>query len=65
LLLQAAWLGAVYVAIATTIHVGIVLLARQMRPSLIAASHRKPVRRILSLALLLIAAWLAWSTRRM
>jgi threonine/homoserine/homoserine lactone efflux protein len=36
LLFQAARLGAVYVAIATTIHAGIVLLAGQLRPLLIA-----------------------------
>ena len=65
LLVQAARLGAVYVAIATTIHVGIVLLASQLRPLLIAGTHQRPVRRILSLALVLVAAWLAWSTRRM
>ena len=65
LLVQAARLGAVYVAIATTIHTSIVLLASQLRPLLIAGTHQRSVRRILSLALVLVAAWLAWSTRRM
>jgi threonine/homoserine/homoserine lactone efflux protein len=65
LLLQAARLGAVYVAIATTIHASIVLLASQLRPFLIGGAHQRSVRRILSLALVLVAAWLAWSTRRM
>jgi threonine/homoserine/homoserine lactone efflux protein len=65
LMVQAARLGAVYVAIATTIHASIVLLAGQLRPLLIAGSQQKMVRRILACALVLVAAWLAWSTRRM
>jgi threonine/homoserine/homoserine lactone efflux protein len=65
LLVQAARLGAVYVAIATTIHASIVLLAGQLRPLLIAGSQQKRVRRILASALVLVAVWLAWSTRRM
>ncbi len=64
LLFQAARLGAVYVAIATVIHAGIVLLASQLRPLLITSAHEKTIRRILALALVLVAAWLAWSTRR-
>ena len=65
LLVEAAWLGAVYVAIATAIHASIVLLASQLRPLLIDGAHQRPVRRTLSVALVLVAAWLAWSTRRM
>lgn len=64
-LVQAARLGAVYVAIATTVHTSIVLLASQLRPLLIAGARQRSVRQILSLALVLVAAWLAWSTRRM
>ena len=64
LLLQATRLGAIYVAIATTIHASIVLLASQLRPLLIAGTHENTVRRILAFALVLVAAWLAWSTRR-
>lgn len=64
LLAQAARLGAIYIAIATTIHASIVLLASQLRPLLISGARQKSVRRILSLALVLVAAWLAWSTRR-
>jgi threonine/homoserine/homoserine lactone efflux protein len=63
-LTQAARLGVIYIAIATTIHASIVLLASQLRTLLIAGSRQKSVRRILSLALVLVAAWLAWSTRR-
>jgi threonine/homoserine/homoserine lactone efflux protein len=65
LLLQATRLGAIYVAIATTIHASIVLLASQLRPLLIAGTHKKTIRRILAFALVLVAAWLGWSTRRM
>ena len=64
LLFQAARLGAVYVAIATTIHASIVLLASHLRPLLIGGTHQRSVRRMMSLALVMVAAWLAWSTRR-
>ena len=64
LLIQAALLGAIYVAIATTIHASIVLLANRLRPLLIARSGQTPVRRGLAIALALVAAWLAWSTRQ-
>lgn len=63
LLAQAARLGAVYVVIATAIHAGIVLLASRLRASLIADSDRRPLRRGLAITLVLVAAWLAWSTR--
>jgi threonine/homoserine/homoserine lactone efflux protein len=64
LLLQAARLGAIYIAIATSIHTSIVLLAGQLRSLLIAGARQTSIRRILSLALVLVAVWLAWSTRR-
>jgi threonine/homoserine/homoserine lactone efflux protein len=64
LLAQAAALGAIYIAIATAIHTSIVLLASQLSALLIAGSHRKPVRRILAVTLMLVAVWLAWTTRR-
>jgi threonine/homoserine/homoserine lactone efflux protein len=65
LLLQIARLGAIYVAIATVIHAGIVLLAGQLRPFLVSEGRRhRLVRRMLALALVLVAAWLAWTTRR-
>jgi threonine/homoserine/homoserine lactone efflux protein len=53
-----------HIAIATSIHASIVLLAGQLRSLLITGSHQKSIRRILSLALVLVAVWLAWSTRR-
>jgi len=61
---QIALFGIVYVAIATTIHASIVLLASRLRPWLMTGSRQHTIRRILSLALLLVAAWLAWTTRR-
>jgi threonine/homoserine/homoserine lactone efflux protein len=64
LLPQAARLGAIYVAIATTIHASIVLLASQLRPLLVAGAEQRMVRRVMGFALVLVAAWLAWSTRR-
>ena len=64
LLVQAARLGAVYIAIATAIHASIVLLAGQLRGLLIMGSRQESVRRVLSFALVMVAAWLAWSTRR-
>jgi threonine/homoserine/homoserine lactone efflux protein len=64
LLVQAARLGAIYIAIATAIHASIVLLASRLRPMLVSGHHQEPVRRILAVALVLVAAWLAWSTRR-
>jgi threonine/homoserine/homoserine lactone efflux protein len=64
LLAQAAALGAIYIAIATAIHASIVLFASQLSALLIGGSHRKPVRRILAVTLMLVAAWLAWTTRR-
>jgi threonine/homoserine/homoserine lactone efflux protein len=64
LLAQAAALGAIYIAIATAIHASIVLLASQLRALLIVGSHQKPVRRVLAVTLVLVAAWLAWTTRR-
>jgi len=56
--------GRVYVAIATTIHASIVLLAMQLRPLLTAGRHQRVGSAVMSLALVMVAAWLAWSTRR-
>jgi threonine/homoserine/homoserine lactone efflux protein len=61
---QIALFGIVYVAIATIIHASIVVLASQLRPWLITGSRQNTIRRILSLALVVVAAWLAWTTRR-
>src|SRR4051812_111667 len=63
LAVQIAVLGVVYVAIATIIHASIVMLASELRPWLMTGARRKAVRRMLSVALVLVAAWLAWTTR--
>jgi hypothetical protein len=62
LLAEAARLVALYIVIATTIHASIVLLASYLRPLLIAGAHQISIRRMLSLVL--VGAWLAWSTHR-
>ena len=61
---QLAGLGAVYVGVATAVHASVVLLAATLRPWLAARGRQVRVRRGLSVLLLLIAAWLAWSTGR-
>jgi threonine/homoserine/homoserine lactone efflux protein len=61
---QIALFGIVYVAIATIIHASIVMLASQLKPWMMTGSQQNTIRRILSLALVLVAAWLAWTTRR-
>jgi threonine/homoserine/homoserine lactone efflux protein len=62
--IQLARLGMTYVAIATTIHGSIVVLAGRSRSWLITGSRKQSIRRMLSFALLFVAAWLAWTTRR-
>jgi threonine/homoserine/homoserine lactone efflux protein len=62
--IQFAQLGMTYVVIATAVHAGIVMLAGQLRPWLTAGPRKNAIRRILSLALVLVAVWLAWTTRR-
>lgn len=62
--LQMAILGAIYVGIATAVHTAIVLMAARLRPYLVQGARRDLVRRTLSLLLVLVAAWLAWTTAR-
>ncbi|SDB73682.1 LysE family translocator [Belnapia rosea] len=63
-IVQMAILGTLYVAVATAVHVLVVLLAAQLRPWLVAGARRDRVRRMLSLLLAGVAAWLALSTSR-
>ena len=56
--------GAIYVAVATTIHVAIVLLAARLQPWLVAGPGRDIARRVFSVVLAGIALWLAWATQR-
>ena len=61
---QTLVLSASFVAIATTIHLAIVMLAGAARPLLAHPRHSRIVRRILALALALIALWFAAKTAR-
>lgn len=61
---QAALLTAMYVAIATGIHLAIVMAGAGLRPILTDPQRNRLVRRVLSLALLAVAAWFAWSVAR-
>jgi threonine/homoserine/homoserine lactone efflux protein len=54
---------AVYVAVATAVHAGIVLAADALRPTLTASGRRLVIRRVLALGLVGVAVWFAWSTR--
>ncbi len=59
-----ALLGGIYVAIATSVHLAIILLAAQLRPWLLGGPRSLWVRRGLSVLLAGAALWLAWGTRR-
>ena len=61
---QMAVFGAIYLGIATTVHMAIVMLATQLRPWLLQGPHQNMIQRILALALVAVAAWLIWATRR-
>jgi threonine/homoserine/homoserine lactone efflux protein len=61
---QTLVLSAIFVLVATAVHLTIVLLAGQLQDFTNEASRRKPIRRALAIVLLGIAAWLAWSTAR-
>jgi threonine/homoserine/homoserine lactone efflux protein len=61
---QTLTLSAIYVAIAALIHAGIVLSASRLRTIIVKPAQVRLIRRALALALVVIAAWLAWSTAR-
>lgn len=61
---QTVLLSAIYVAIATAIHSGIVVLAGAARPFLEDPSRSRVLRRTLSLVLAGIAVWFAYATAR-
>jgi len=63
-LTQTLLLSAVFVAIATTIHVTIVLLASSLHGPLSNPARRRVVRRLLAIVLLAIAVWFAISSAR-
>lgn len=64
LLGQTVTLSSIYVAVATLVHVTIVLLADAARPWLEDGRRHMVVRRVLSLLLVGIALWLLATTRR-
>jgi threonine/homoserine/homoserine lactone efflux protein len=59
---QTLALSAVYVTIATVIHSGIVALAGSLQSMVAASNSRRMVRRLLALALVIIAVWFALAT---
>ena len=63
LMWQTLALSAIYVAIATVIHAGIVTLAGSLQPMIAASGSLRLVRRLLALALVAIAIWFALATR--
>lgn len=63
--IQMTVLGGLYVGIATMIHAIIVVMAVQLQPWLIEGRRRDITRRTMSVTLAIVAAWLAWTTRRL
>jgi len=61
---QTLILSGIFVAVATAVHLTIVLLAGRLQDFANEPSRRRPVRRTLAVVLLGIAIWLAWSTAR-
>jgi threonine/homoserine/homoserine lactone efflux protein len=59
---QTLALSAVYVTVATTIHSGIVTLAGSLQSKIATPDNRRTVRRLLALALVVIAIWFALTT---
>jgi threonine/homoserine/homoserine lactone efflux protein len=59
---QTLALSVVYVTIATTIHAGIVMLAGSLQSMVAASNSRRLIRRLLALALVIIAVWFALAT---
>lgn len=61
---QTLILSAIYVGIATAIHLVIVLLASRLQSVIATAEQRRTVRRVLAVLLAAIAIWFAFSTGR-
>ncbi|MCC6921357.1 MAG: LysE family translocator [Alphaproteobacteria bacterium] len=64
LLPQTVFLSGIYVAVATLVHAMIVVLAGTLAPVLNDPRRERPVRRVLSALLALVAIWFAISTAR-
>jgi threonine/homoserine/homoserine lactone efflux protein len=63
-LAQTLLLSGIFVVIATGIHSAIVLLASQVHDYLTDPTWRRPIRRVMALALAAITIWFAFSTMR-
>lgn len=61
---QTLLLSAIYVGIATVIHLAIVLLAARMQTMIETPDKRRNIRRVLAVLLAVIAIWFAFSTSR-
>lgn len=61
---QALGLSALYVGIATAVHLAVVTAADAARAALVSPEQRRPVRRVMSLLLVGVALWLGWATAR-
>jgi threonine/homoserine/homoserine lactone efflux protein len=61
---QTLMLSVIYVAIATTIHATIVLLAGSLQSIIVTANNRRSIRRAFALMLVGIAIWFALTTGR-
>jgi threonine/homoserine/homoserine lactone efflux protein len=60
---QSLVLTATYVAVASAVHTAIVLLAAKMGRLFAGTSLSRTIARVLSAALVVVALWLAWTTR--
>ncbi len=63
-LAQSLLLTAIYVAVATLVHAGIVALAGSLAAFLSEPARERVARRILAALLALVALWFGWSTAR-
>lgn len=61
---QTLMLSAIYVGIATAVHLTIVLLASRLQSTIETPDKRRTIRRILAVLLAAIAIWFAFSTQR-
>lgn len=61
---QTVLLGAIYVAVATTIHAGVVLLAGSVQPLLTQAASRRRLGAIFAALLATVAVWVGITTAR-
>ena len=61
---QSATLAAIYVAVATLIHAGIVVAAGSLQPLIAKPENRRRAGAVFALLLVAIAVWIVWATHR-